>query len=234
MSKPNLRCTLFLLLVTLAGFLEYPTAAQTTTGSPSSATITFVIVSLQNWLDAGSLKPGRSFSATALNEWQSPACTIGKDAKLYGHITEVSKASKADKTSTLALAFDAADCYKKGKTPLPMMVVEVIGTPDSNQPLFGSMPQEIHGVRQISQVDSRVAQQSADADLPPTPSTVDIGAVQRIPNVRLSVPTVPDGASKLTGLAGNVRLVPGVTLILTSADSAPDLERLQENAQISH
>ncbi len=217
-----------LLLVVSAGLGERPACAQDAADNAPAPPISFVIVSLQNWLDAGSIKPGRSFSATALDNWQSPACTIVKDAKVYGHIADVTKASKTDKTSSLTLVFDAADCLKKGKVSLPFMVVEIIGTnADPNQPLFGSMPQEVHGAKQISQVDSRVAQQSADANLPTAPASVDPGVVLRIPNVKLTLATTPDGASKLTGSGENIRLIPGVMLILTTTDAEADLNKPQ-------
>lgn len=218
--------TAFLLLVS-AGLGERPAAAQDVDNTAPAPPISFVIVSLQNWLDAGSIKPGHSFSATAQNSWDSPACSMAKDGKVYGHIADVTKASKTDKTSSMTLVFDAADCLKKGKVQLPMMVVEIIGmNSDANQPLQGAMPQEVRGgSRQISQVDSRVAQQSADANLPAAPATVDPGLVQRIPNVKLTLASTPDGASKLTGSDGNIRLVPGVTLILTTTDAEADLSK---------
>jgi hypothetical protein len=228
-SRPSLYPAACCLFVFVAGFCCWSVDAQEE--PDSSRPITFVMVNLQNWLDAGSIKPGRAFSATAINNWETPNCTIVNDAKVYGHVVDVAKTSKDDKSSSMTLVFDAADCLKKGKLPLPLMVVEVIGpNQDPNKPLLGSMPQEIQGgSRQISQVDPGVAEQSSHANLDSGPINVQAGAVLRIPNVRLTLATGADGASKFTGTGSNIRLVPGVTFILTTTDAAADLNKPQSS-----
>lgn len=229
LSEPFFCWSALLVAILSAGLVQCSAGAQEQGESPRP--IPYLRVDLQNWLDAGSLKPGRTFSARADNEWQSPSCMVVQNAKVYGHVIAASKATKADRGSTLTLAFDAVDCHRKGKVPLPMMVVEVIGArTDADHPLLTATSPQVSGRgRQVSDVETAMGHQSAAANVDTGPVSVHPGAVLRIPNVRLLLATGSDGASKLTGSDGNIRLIPGVTFILTSADLASEVHASLDN-----
>jgi hypothetical protein len=213
----------FLLVVLVPQCCILP--ARTQTAPPLDPGVFFLQVSLGNWLDAGSLRIGRSFTATALSETDMPSCTIPKYGKIYGHVVQVEKTSRMSRTSSMALAFDAADCFRKGKLSLRLWLVEVIGTETAaHEPLRSAIPLGMNGRgRQIDSVDRDVVAQDLDRPGEKEPAGVQPGAVLRMAHVALQLGAGPGGASKLTASNRNVRLVPHVTLILASKNLAPVL-----------
>jgi hypothetical protein len=220
-------CTFWAALLFVSVSPLFPQNAQAVQGAPTTAnpeaTVPYLSVSLQNWLDSGSAKAGHSFSARTLNSWANASCTLARDARVYGHIAAVQKTSKTQKTSSLALDFDSAECDgRKGKTPVHLVVVEVIGNAtSSDEPMHAEVPTEVRrGIRTNS-----MSQTADDMDQNPSgdapPAIIEPGAVLRLSGTKL----VPDGGpgktSLLTATGGNVRLVPGVTVVLSSTDLAP-------------
>jgi hypothetical protein len=57
---------------------------------------------------AGRVKAGEAVFARVVIEWKGQGCTLRKGAILQGRIVSESERSRSDKSSELALAFDAA------------------------------------------------------------------------------------------------------------------------------
>lgn len=218
---PN-ACSLCAALLLFSLSPVFPQNAPSVRGAPTASnpesTVSYLSVSLQVWLDSGSAKAGHSFFARTLNSWANSSCTIAQNAIVYGHIAAVQKISKTQRTSSLALDFDSAECDgHKGKTPVHLLVVEVIGKATRpSEPMHEQVPREIGGGGSSGMDPTADLMDSPQGDT--EPPSIEPGAVLRLSRVKLVPDGGPNKTSLLTAAGSNVRLVPGVILVLSSTD----------------
>lgn len=192
----------------------------------SSGSVPYLEVNLKNWIDVSNARPGHTFSATALNPWTGPGCTLRTGARVYGHIVAATKGAKAVSSSSLALVIDAADCGTQKKVPLPMIVVEVIGHLETDNYQQNDLPgSPMNNTDQLGSMGDDIRRQGANvkADL----ASVQPGTVQNLSDVSLELGSGPDGSSLLTGARQSLRFIPGTRLILAPSSDAPALIKMQ-------
>ncbi|MGB7170503.1 MAG: hypothetical protein WBD32_15965, partial [Acidobacteriaceae bacterium] len=93
------------------------------------------------------------------------------------------KISKTQRTSSLALDFDSAECDgHKGKTPVHLLVVEVIGKATRpSEPMHEQVPREIGGGSGMDPTADLMDSPQGDTE----PPSIEPGAVLRLSRVKL-------------------------------------------------
>jgi hypothetical protein len=185
-------------------------------------------------LDAGKVKVGDLILAKVALKWQSPQCTLRQGAVLNGRIISQTVHSKTEKTSTLALLFDAGQCDGLDMKPLPLTVAAVLSVDPirdansyANRPLSDAVGLSVGGSGGGSAgvgvgggggaLRSVTAAAAINYDSPSVykaPAAVLPGQVVGIRGMKLIVGIGPGGSSILSISGQNVRLESGAQLIL--------------------
>jgi hypothetical protein len=164
--------------------------------------------------ESSHLKPGKEVFVKVLYGLSYPGCSLTPDAVLYGHVTAAGS-SKNPNSSELGLVFDHADCQGQTKQALALRLIGLVGPRDDSSALHDAMPNEVRGVRQIS--DTVAGTTGRDDNLSPggPPHTVHPGIVVRMPKVKLEPEGGPGCSARISSSDRTVQLAPGSELILT-------------------
>jgi len=178
---------------------------------------------------------GKPIYARVLSDWQSPGCTLRPGGILKGRLVAAVAHSKSAKTSSLALAFDSAECVGRQMKSLPLTVIAVLApsagsalnaTPPLNEAIIGIDIQGPGGSSGPGGMRSALTA-AATANMQLTKeegaTTVRPGSVVGLRGLKLSVGTGPEGCSVVSAVGQDVRLARGFRLYLTSGGPLPPL-----------
>jgi hypothetical protein len=193
-------------------------------------------------LDAAKLTRGVRVLAKARADWNDPACHLRAGAIVIGQIVDLEQRSKHNKGSSIAVAFDHAEC-EGTVTPFAFTLFAIVAYPQINEgvPLVtsedvygrggmmagpGGVP--VQGPVQLGMGSDMLARRGETKNI--TPATIESGQVIGLKKINLHVGTGPDGASVLSSPKDNVRLegatqlilMPHVALALVSAPVAAE------------
>jgi hypothetical protein len=173
-------------------------------------------------LDATKVKTGDPILAKLALAWNSPACDLRQGAIIRGHVVTRKTRSKTERTSEIAVNFDAGQCGGPEMHPLFLTVAAVVAPSparDSDFPYAENLQPltTAVGLTLNSNVRS-VSQASATVFFQPRPtkalSQVVPGQVVGIPHLALSVGQGIDGASIFSSTGHNVQLSAGTQFAL--------------------
>jgi hypothetical protein len=89
-------------------------------------------------LDVTRVKEGTHVLARIVEDWKNEGCPLRAGAIIEGHVVQVIRRSKAEKTSAMQIAFDKADCNNHPSTEYKFTLVALIGpfgdAPPTGQP----------------------------------------------------------------------------------------------------
>ena len=181
-------------------------------------------------VDANKLSLGAPVFAKARVDWNDPSCHLRTGSAVSGHIVAIEKRTKQSKGSSLAIAFDHADCDGR-IAPIQFTLFAIIAAPevDEGAPLrdsatnlgasstqphmsLGSGGSSAHAATPIASKDDMSLNGKSSDDN--TPKVIQAGQVIGLKKFTLSVGTGPDGASVLTSLKDNIRLEGATQLVL--------------------
>lgn len=163
-------------------------------------------------LEAGRQKTGKKLWLNSVYPMDYPGCRMNAGAPIYGIVTAASSAKSPD-SSELSLQFDAADCQGRDKQPMKLVVVGAFAPPDELARGHDSLPMEVHGTRQISEMAG--ASNGYDANLSPvSPARVSPGSVFGFKNLKLEPQAGPQCSARFTSTSSNLALPPGTVLLL--------------------
>jgi hypothetical protein len=177
---------------------------------------------------------GKPVYARVLNDWRGPGCTLRTGGILRGRVVASVLYSKSSKSSSIALAFDSAECADRTETPVALTLVAVLapgmGSADNDSPPLneavgvaiasGSSASSGGGGRSITTAAVTASYQLSRDQ---RPANITPGAVLGLRGLKLSVGTGPEGSSVLSAAGRDVRLERGSEFYLTVAapSSAP-------------
>ncbi len=183
-------------------------------------------------LDLTHVHPGSVFFARVQTGWHDGSCVLTPGSVVKGHVASLRKRSKADKHSSLELAFDGADCKSPDAVSpyfaLLAMVGPIASASHNGQdgvseaaPLSNDLPLSLGGSGSAAGQSSFRSATNATAitnnmvlpvrNLPPN---ILPGEVFDVPKTHLDVGAGTDGATVITADGRDVRLEAQTTLVL--------------------
>ncbi len=174
---------------------------------------------LLNSLDVGRLHAGAPVLARVKYDWANAGCRLRAGTTIVGHVVDVVRHSKQNKTSSMTVVFDRASCGDKTDTSIVPVLYAVIGSITMADPdmaerdgLFG--------------LNATRAQYGASVDLPGSNLASDMsaslgvsgsirtGVVIGLDKIKLSVGTGTEGGSVITSPNRNAFLEQTTRLML--------------------
>ena len=177
-------------------------------------------------LNATHVHPGSMVFARAQTEWAEASCLLPPGSLVEGHVVAVLKRSKANKSSSLQLVFDKADC--KGNRDLSprftllAIVGSVAGSAESGTsegpPLSNDLPLTIGGngggIRNAGAASALT--NTMVSPVRNLPSQLHPGEVIDLPRTHLQVVTGAESTTTVIADGRDVRLKAGTILVLLS------------------
>lgn len=180
------------------------------TATPVSATVEAKV----DGLDSAHLKVGKEIWFKVANGVSYQGCTLEADSAVYARIKSVSS-TKDPAAAELSLAFDHADCAGRGKQPLNLRLIGIVGPPDERHRMHSEMPTEVSG-RGRDITDAAAGTNALDMELNPGGPlhTVRPGIVVGVPQLKLEPTAGAECSDKMTSSKSRIQLGPGSELIL--------------------
>ena len=186
-------------------------------------------------LDVTRVKEGTHVLARVVEDWKDEGCSLRSGAIVEGHIVQVMRRSKAEKTSAMQIVFDRADCNNHPSTEYKFTLIALIGpfgdAPPTGQPglivgppLADAPGLMIGGSGGGGGMMRSASTASAINDYSPMagptrkrPAQILSGQVIDVPRTDLVVGAGTDGATVVSASKRDVRLEARTTLILLPA-----------------
>jgi hypothetical protein len=204
-------------------------------------------------LDVSRLKPGARVLAQVTEDWKTTDCHLRLGALIQGNVVQVVRRSKAEKTSSMQLAFNLADCNNHPATAYPFTLIAVIGPfgdpapngesgmseapPLADAPGLmigassgGSSQIAPSGMRSI-EAASTITDYTMQAGRTRTlPSHILLGQVIDSPHIDLAVAAGLNGATVVSAYKTDARLERRTTMILLPSSSFIVKDRMTAEA----
>ena len=190
---------------------------------------------LSEALDISHLTAGAVVTARVTENWKRADCPLKSGSVIQGHVTELTRRSKTEKTSSFKLLFDHAPCKGSESMLYSFTLIAVVGPPPEafgandgsleSSPLAASITTGGHsslsggagstrGLMTVGIFDSNTRSSAQASQLP---ARVLPGQVVGLPKIELQVGVGAGDASTISMTKGNVRLGPKTTLVLVPA-----------------